>query len=60
MPKTANKIKLAGVPDEIWIFQWFMSFYLYSFPIEFVKPFFDYVICKKNLSMVCLTLGIVN
>lgn len=57
---TALKIKLANVLDQIWIFQWFMTFFLYSFPVEFVKKFFDYIICKKQFALVTLALGIVN
>jgi len=32
LPKIAEKIKKANVQDEIWIFQWFISMFLYSFP----------------------------
>lgn len=60
MPKLAQKIKLAEVPDEIWIFQWFISFFLYSFPAGFVKRMWDFIICKKEFSMVLIALGIVK
>jgi hypothetical protein len=47
LPKLADKIKKAKVQDEIWIFQWFISLFLYSFPTEYVKKFWDFIILKK-------------
>lgn len=60
LPKTAMKIRNAKVPDEAWIFQWFMTFYLYSFPVEFVKRLIDYIICKKQFAIVMIGVGILN
>lgn len=60
MPDVAMKIHKSKLPDQAWIFQWFMSFFLYSFPIQFVKPFFDYIICRKQFAIVALSLGIVK
>ena len=60
MPKLAHKLRLAEVPDEIWIFQWFISFFLYSLPVNFVKRIWDFIICKKEFSMVLIALGIVK
>ena len=60
MPKIAKRLRDAEVPDEIWIFQWFISFFLYSFPVHFVKGFWDFIICKKEISMVLIALGLVK
>ena len=60
LPRTALKIRNSSVPDETWIFQWFISMFLYSFPVKFIKRFMDYVICKKECSMVTLAIGIVH
>lgn len=60
LAKVAEKIRKARVQDEIWIFQWFISMFLYSFPTEHVKRFWDYIILKKELSVVLIALGIVR
>ncbi len=60
LPKLAQKIRKAHVQDEIWIFQWFISLFLYSFPTEYVKKFWDFIILKKELSIVLIALGIVR
>ena len=60
IPKVATKLRKAAVPDEIWIFQWFISFFLYSFPVQFAKGMWDFIICRKEFSMVFLALGIVK
>jgi hypothetical protein len=36
-PVLAKKIKDLNVPDELWIFQWFLCFYIYSFPRSYIK-----------------------
>ena len=60
MPKLAHNIKQAQVPDEIWIFQWFISFFLSSFPVNFVKKLFNFIVCKKELAPVLIALGLMK
>jgi hypothetical protein len=32
-PELYDCLKLIGAPDHMWIFQWYLTFFLYSFPI---------------------------
>lgn len=54
------KLKKIGVPDEIWIFQWFISMFLYNFPLEVVKHLWDFILSKKDFAPVLVALGIIK
>lgn len=47
MPRLYEKLREAGIPDEIWIFQWFMTFFLYNFPREYAGAFWEFIISRK-------------
>ena len=59
-PYLASLLKKEGVLDELWIFQWFMTFYVLSFPLYLISSFWTYIITRKGFSFVRLSLGIVN
>ena len=47
LPQVYSKLKKVGIPDEIWIFQWFISMFLYNFPLDVVKHLWDFILSKK-------------
>ena len=49
-PNLSKKLKEGGVIDEIWIFQWFMTFFLYSFPLEIVNKFLTFIFEHKKMA----------
>jgi hypothetical protein len=42
-----NVLRKNYITDDLWLFQWFISLFLYNFPIEFAKKVWDFLICKK-------------
>ncbi len=44
----------------MWIFQWFITLFLYNFPLEFTKRLWDFTICKKEFAPVLISLGIIK
>ena len=52
-------LKLVGVPDHMWIFQWYLTFFLYSFPIEYISFYFNAIFDRKEFEMVLISVGIV-
>ncbi len=43
----------------MWIFQWFITFFIYSFPIQYIEKIFTYIFENKHFSMVKLAVAIV-
>ena len=37
------KIKDLDIPDELWIFQWFVCLYLYSFPRLYMNDILTFI-----------------
>lgn len=58
-PQASQKLSGFGLPDEVWIFQWYMVFFVFSFPLEYVHQFLTYVFTKKKFAFIKLTLAIV-
>ena len=46
--------------DAMWIFKWFITCFIYSFPLEVVKYVWDVVIERGGLGMVYLAVSIVQ
>jgi len=42
----------------IWVWKWFITLYLYSFPIEIVAKLWDYIIINGGLSTISLGLAL--
>jgi len=38
------KIKSLIISDDMWIFQWFISFFVLSFPKEYIKDIFTFIL----------------
>jgi hypothetical protein len=60
MPKVYEILKRINIQDELWIFQWFLTLYLYNFPLDFSKRIWDFIISKKDLAPVLIALGIIK
>lgn len=41
------KLKSFQIVDELWIFQWFMTFFIYSFPLEIIPEIWTFVFLRK-------------
>ncbi len=52
-------LKEIGITDHMWIFQWYLTFFLYSFPVEYVSLYFNDLFEYKEFQMVKISLGIV-
>lgn len=53
------KFKKIGVSNEIWVFKWFMTYYIYSFPFEVVREIWDAVMVKGALMLVYFAVALV-
>ena len=60
VPAVHKVLKKSYISDDLWLFQWFISLYLYNFPLEFVKKVWDFIICKKEMAVVLIALGIIK
>ena len=60
VPQVYNCLKKSYISDDLWLFQWFISLYLYNFPVEFVRKVWDFIICKKDMAVVLIALGIIK
>ena len=58
-PTIAQKIKQLKVPDDLWIFQWFMTFFIYSFPLYLVREFLIEFLTFKGFYLPKIAYGIV-
>ena len=59
-PAIAQKIKQLLVYDDLWIFQWFMTFFIYSFPLYLVREFLTEFLTFKGLTLPKLAYAIVT
>lgn len=60
MPKVYAILRKNYITDDLWLFQWFISLFLYNFPLEFVKKVWDFIVCKKEMGVVLIALGIIK
>jgi len=42
----------------MWVFKWFMTYYLYSFPLELCKYVWDFVIEVGGIGLVSFAVGL--
>ena len=59
-PKASLRLESAGLPDEVWIFQWFISLFVYCFPLSYLMEMINFMIVKRFLAPVRLAVGIVQ
>lgn len=48
------------MPDELWIFQWFLTLFIYSFPIGYIPHFLTFIVVKKRFAAVRIAVAIVQ
>ena len=60
IPAVYKILKKCSITDDLWLFQWFISLFLYNFPVEFVRKVWDFLICKKEMAVVLIALGIIK
>ena len=52
MPELHGHFERLGVAGEAWMFKWFMTYYLYSFPLEIAKEVWTLIMLKGGVGMV--------
>lgn len=60
IPKVYEKLKKINIMDELWLFQWFITFFFYNFPLDFAKRIWDFIISKKEIAPVLVALGLIK
>jgi hypothetical protein len=45
--------------ESAWIFKWFMTCYLCSFPLEMCKHIWDFVLCTSGLGFIKFAISLV-
>lgn len=48
------------VDESLWVFKWFITFYIYSFPLEMCQYVWDFVITVGGAGMVSFAVSIVK
>jgi len=60
MPALHEHIKQQQIPDPLWLYKWFLTVFLYSFPPKYVVRIWDFVIVRELLSPIQVALGVVK
>lgn len=55
-----HMFEVLGIDPSMWICKWFMTFYVYSFPKEFIKYIWDLVIVNGNLGIITIAVGLLE
>lgn len=55
-----HMFEVLGIDPSMWICKWFMTFYVYSFPKEFIKYVWDLVIVNGNLGIITIALALLE
>lgn len=48
------------IPDSFWLTKWFLTLFLYSFPVQICSRFWDYIITNDIFSIVKLIIPILD
>jgi hypothetical protein len=59
-PAAYEALKAANLPDELWIFQWFITFFIYSFPLSYIQQFLNFIVVKRYFASVRLAVAVVQ
>lgn len=60
MPTIYEKLNKANIPNELWLFQWFITLFLYNFPLEIGRTIWGFMLSKKEMAPVLVALGIIK
>ena len=44
----------------MWIFQWFITFFVYSFPLEYIRELITFILLHKDFASIKLALAIMD
>jgi hypothetical protein len=58
MPETVLKIRSLIISDDMWIFQWFLSFFALSFPKEYIKEMITFILNEKEFAAVRIAVAV--
>ena len=59
-PEGYQILKDANLPDELWLFQWFLTLFIYSFPLSYIQEFFTFIVVKKSFAAVRIAVAILQ
>jgi len=60
LPDLYKHIKSQNFPDLLWLFKWFLTIFLYSFPPKQVLRIWDFILVRGLFSMIQVALGVVE
>lgn len=60
LPKLFDHFQLILLDSMLWVWKWFITLFLYSFPIEIVTKLWDYIIVNGGLSLISLGLALAS
>ena len=60
LPELFERFDEMGVAGEAWMFKWFMTYYLYSFPLEIAREVWSLVMLKGGVGMVYFALALLK
>ena len=60
IPELYTQLKEIGLPDHVWITQWFMTFYLYSLPMHLVVRIWDFILSEDILSLIKVAIALLK
>jgi len=49
-----------NIPDEAWITQWFLTLFVYSFPLEIVIRFWDIILTSNIFMIIKISVAIIK
>lgn len=55
-----RRLRQINLPDQMWVFQWFITFFIYSFPIAYIQDMIAFVAEEKQLAVVKLGIGVIK
>ena len=58
-PEVCEHFEKSLIPDQCWIFKWFLTLFLSSFKKEIVILFWDFLIVEGTIALLQISLGIV-
>ena len=60
LPTFIQKFDEIGIPPSSWLSKWFMTLYLYSFPVEICIRIWDFILLEGIFGLVKLIIPIIK
>jgi len=60
LPEVYEHIKEQGIPDPLWLYKWFLTIFVYSFPPKYVIQVWDYIMVHGLFAAIKIAIGIVK